>query len=1382
MAERDPAVPQKKRRSWRRRIGSELFWALLLIVGVIGGALLFIDTGPGHRFLIDRIEERDLGGGLRVKIGRLEGSIYDEMVLRNVELHDPEGVFLTAPEIRLDWQPTAWLYDKLHIDSAEAPLLTLKRLPRTRPSDEDKPILPAFDIHVGWLSIDRLVLEEGVTGTPREGSLEGAVTVRAGRALARLDAQLEGGDTLRLGLDAAPDDNRLDLSLRAEAPADGLIPTLLGVEEAVSIAVEGKGDWQDWTGTAAMRLGERDVADLALTARDGLFGATGTIEAARFLDGTPARLLSGSSRIDTEFTFADNVWEGEASLSAPALSLVASGAVDLADNRFSDMAVGAELKRPSVLFAQAGGAPVRLTLTLDGAFETARFAYRATAPRLSVSGTTLIGASAEGQGNWSRPPRRIPLNFRARQVTGAGPQVEDILRNLDVRGMLSLSDTQLRGDDLAYRSQRLSGSLDLIVDLRSGAVTAALDGRLPGYEIPGLGRVDVTADLDLDGRGISGRARATVTRFDNGFLAGIAGGNPVIDTRIAQGPNGQIRFEQLTIDAPKLSLAGSGLRRADGTFSFEASGDHTDYGPVTLTLDGDITRPTVLLQLESPNAALGLSDVTLDLTPTEAGFDYAATGGSRFGPFESQGAILLPAGGQAALDVASLRLAGSEGSGRLLIVDGGLDGTLTLAGGEIGGTVGIAPAGDGQQRIDLDLTFDDADFPGPPAMRVADGELDAVLLLGGEGGLSAQGSLKARRVDVAGVDVTRLTANGRYTDGRGVFEAQMAGQRNADFDLAVSGTFAPGRITIDADGDLEGDRLALAAPAVLTDDGSGDWRLAPTTLNYGSGSATVAGQLGPVPRFTATLQRMPLRIADLLDAEIELGGTASGRLSLDLGDAPKGSVDLQFRRLTRSGLLNASEPIDVALRGRLDEGIAGFRAVAALDGETVGRAQARIRLNGRGGLPGQLMASPLVAQLRYDGPADALWRLSGFELFDLTGPLEAGIDVRGSLLLPRISGALSTSGARIESPVSGTVVENLSGRGRFAGSRLTLSNISGTTPGGGTVKGGGTLDFAGGAIGIDMTFEADRARLLARDDISASVTGPLRINSSGNGGTISGNLRLVDGAFRLGSAGTVAAVPRIDVIERNAPEGQLITRAQLAPWRLDMTVQGGPLDVQGLGIDSEWRTDLAISGTLDDPRIRGEASLIRGDYDFAGRNFRLTDGRIRFRGESPPDPLLDIEADAEVSGIEATVNVEGTGLNPRIRFTSIPSLPEDELLSRILFGTSITNLSAAEALQLGAAVASLQGGGGGLDPVNALRRAVGLDRLRILPADVATGQGTSLAAGKNITRRLYVEVITDGQDYTATQMEYRVTRWLSILASINSLGRAGGNVRISKDY
>ena len=127
-------------------------------------------------------------------------------------------------------------------------------------------------------------------------------------------------------------------------------------------------------------------------------------------------------------------------------------------------------------------------------------------------------------------------------------------------------------------------------------------------------------------------------------------------------------------------------------------------------------------------------------------------------------------------------------------------------------------------------------------------------------------------------------------------------------------------------------------------------------------------------------------------------------------------------------------------------------------------------------------------------------------------------------------------------------------------------------------------------------------------------------------------------------------------------------------------------------------------------------------------------------------------------------------------------MPQDELLSRLLFGTSITNLSAPEALQLAAAVASLNNTGGGLDPINAVRAATGLDRLRIVPADPALDRGTAIALGKNFGRRFYAEIITDGRGYSATSVEFRVTSWLSILATIDTLNRNTVAGEYRKDY
>jgi translocation and assembly module TamB len=563
--------------------------------------------------------------------------------------------------------------------------------------------------------------------------------------------------------------------------------------------------------------------------------------------------------------------------------------------------------------------------------------------------------------------------------------------------------------------------------------------------------------------------------------------------------------------------------------------------------------------------------------------------------------------------------------------------------------------------------------------------------------------------------------------------------------------------------------------------------LQPVRLSFAGGEAQLAGRSDAAGKAVdARLVRMPLTILDLGLPGLGLGGTASGSLALALpaAGAPTGRVNLTLRGLTRAGLVLDSVPVDIGMAGVLRSDRAGLRAVVNARGKTIGRAQAQLFPLGSGPLVRRLTEASLFAQVRYAGPADALWRLTGVELFDLSGPVSIGADVTGSLARPTIRGAVQASGARIESGTTGTLLTNVQASGRFAGSRLAIDRFGADAGKGGRVTGAGSFDFAAPrGIGLDLRLQAAQAVMIARDDIAATVTGPLVFRSNGSGGTISGDVTLDRARYRLGQATAATASPQLNVREINVPGGAGGDDAPSAPWTLALTARArGGVMVSGLGLSSEWSANLKIGGQPDNPAITGQAKLVRGDYEFAGREFGLSRGVIRFGGETPANPALDIEANAGATGLNAAIRVTGYALKPEIGFTSVPALPEDELLSRLLFGTSITNLSAPEALQLAAAVAALQNGGNGLNPINAVRRAAGLDRLRILPADLQTGQGTSVAAGKYVTRRLFAEIVTDGQGYSATRVEFQVTRWLSLLSSISTLGRQSANVRLSRDY
>jgi translocation and assembly module TamB len=1384
----DSATPS---RSLRRRVAHWLGIGLVLLLLGLGALMWALDTGPGHRFLADRVTALSPSSGLKIRIGRIDGSIYSRATLRDVRLSDPNGLFLEVPELRLDWRPLAWTANRLDIRSAVTDLTILHRLPKLRPSRKNQAILPGFDIRIDRLAILRLRVEPPVTGARHIARVLAKADIRDGRAKIDLNAFSTARDQIRLKLDAEPDRDDFDIDLKLRAPAKGVIGGMLGTERPIVATIAGEGRWSAWKGRALVDISANRIVDLALAVDAGRYRLSGVLAPAPIAKGKVQRLSNGGIKVDGQATLANRRLETRLSLRSDAVMIQAAGVLDLAESVFDDLKVDINLLRPPALFPNMTGRDVRLHALFNGPFATAGFNYEITAPRVAFDTTGFETVRIVGKGQLSKPPVKVPFNMSARQVMGAGDVAGGILRNLKVAGVADVTAKALTGSNIAVTSDKLQGKLTLFVDLVTGRYEVALSSSLRRYLIPGLGLVDVQTELKVvpgtggHGTHLDGKGHAWVRRFDNNFLRSLAGGLPQIETRLIRSSDGIIHFENLRLTAPDIRLTGSGFRRRDGTFSFKGAGTQRQYGPVDLMLDGNISRPKLDIALARPMHALGLEAVKLLLDPVPEGFAWRAQGSSYIGPFDGRGRILLPPRGTAVISIAGLDVSGTHATGDLTVDSGGFTGTIATAGGGIEGTIGFAPVGDIQQ-VEPHLRFVRAQLGGLANARLGRGQLDGTFLLD-PAGTAMSATIEGRGLRRGSLSLGRLTTTVAIRGGKGQIRARLAGSRGRAFDLETVTNLDGDIIRVSGSGTVDRKAIKLETPAVITriDDG---WRLDRTRLSFAGGQASLSGRIGgSATEVDASIQRIPLSVLDIVAPDLAFGGYATGRLSYRLprgGRLPVGDANLMIRGLTRSGLVLSSRPIDLGITARLSETAFAMRAVAVSDGKAIGRAQARIgSLTPEGTIIERIARAPIFAQLRYTGPADTLWRLTGVESIDLSGPIAIGADVTGITNDPRIRGSLRSSNARIESAITGTLIENIRAAGHFGGSVLRIEDFTGTTPGDGKVSGTGSFDLAAvNGFGMDLSLQTQGAQILNRDDIAAVVTGPMTIKSDGSGGVIAGDLKILRGRFRLGRA-AVVSVPRLNVTELNRPGDEAEERVT-KPWQLDLKADArNRLAVTGLGLDSEWRASLAIKGTVENPAITGRADLVRGGYEFAGRRFDLERGTIRFLGEAPPDPVLDIAARASVQGLNATIQVTGTGLRPEIQFSSVPALPEDELLSRLLFGTSITNLSAPEALQLAAAVASLRNGGGeGLNPINAVRRVAGLDRLRILPADVTTGQGTSIAAGKYITRRTYVELITDGQGYSATRVEYQITRWLSLLSSVSTIGRQSVNVRVSKDY
>ncbi|MEI6642333.1 MAG: translocation/assembly module TamB domain-containing protein [Novosphingobium sp.] len=1404
-----PAPPAK--RPLRRVLGwgRRLIIAAVLFVLVLGGAVVVLDSPLGHRFIADRIAAIEPQSGLRVRIGRIDGTLFGAMSLHEVVLSDPQGRFMVVPEATLDWRPFNWfgldpragLMKGLDIRALILRRATLLRVPQLRPGDPEAPILPDFDIRIDKLAAENLTIEREVMGQRRRIDIAARADIRRGRARIDLGGRLGGRDRLRLHLDSEPDRNRFALDFIYNAPKDGLLAALTGVKRDIAARAGGKGTFREWHGWGAATDGGRRLAAFQLDAASGRYKLAGQVFPGDLANAPVRRAVGDALSLVAEGTAADGRVKGHLFAAGAAFAGTADGALDLVNSRVEAVKVKARLARPELLIAPPGPelAGVRLDATVDGRFTALAIIHDLRAARLR-SGTVLAeGLRTAGTAHWDGKRLRLPLALSAERVRTGEAMLDPRLPGARLTGDLVLAGGKLTSDRLDLTLRGASARLALIGDLARS--TFALSGPVTaqGILLRDLGQADAQARVRLSfGAGqrwtLTADATGRMTRIDNGSLAALTGGNVRLAAALALGGGQPLVVRRAELVSAKLTMALHSWAMPNGAMTVAGDGRHLDYGPFTFEAALAEDGPRASLVLADPLPAASLKDVHVMLSPAGEGFRIETKGDSRLGPFSGLLALTVPQDGAPRLGIERFTVYQTEVTGSLVLAKAGVTGGLALVGGGVNGTIDLAPDGAGQ-GLKAAITARGARFGGDNPIAVgnatltADGHLE-------DGNSTLQASLKAEGISSGKLFIGRLIADAALVNGSGSVTASLAGRRGTSFALQGTGAFSPDRIVAFVAGDYAGRAISMPRRAVLEREpdaaGGGQaagWRLQPTQIDFGRGSLIASGHvLGGATQLRLLLSRMPLSVLDIVLPDLGMGGLASGVIDYEndhLG-APAGHAAVEVKGLTRSGLVLTSRPLDLALVAELDPAALQVRAVAREGGTMRGRLQALVSDLPRGGtMLERLRGGSLKAELGYSGPAEALWRLAAIEVVDLTGPLGAAARVTGSIDHPVITGAVATRALRVQSNLTGSDVREVEALGSFADARLSLAHFSGTTPGGGTVSGSGSFDFTDVAthgVGLDLRLASTNALLINRDDMAATVTGPLRLVSSGIGGTIAGRVRIDKARWTLGRSSVIEQLPAIATRESNLRADVAPPRAPYTPWKYLIDAVGADrIDVRGLGLESEWGADVRLRGDTTNPQIFGSAALVRGGYEFAGRRFDLTRGRIRFVGEVPVDPRLDIVAEGDANGVSAKIAISGSALKPQIAFSSVPALPEEELLSRMLFGSSITQISAPEAVQLASALSSLRSGGG-LDPINRLRNAIGLDRLRIVSADASIGRSTSVAVGKYIGRRIFVELITDGRGYSATSAEFRVTRWLVLLGTISTIGDESINLKASKDY
>ncbi|BEV01672.1 translocation/assembly module TamB domain-containing protein [Novosphingobium olei] len=1382
---------------WRRpvRWSRNVALAAIAAIGLLLAGFAVLDSSLGHRFVVDRIAALTPGSGLRIRIGRIEGSLFGSATLRNVVLSDPQGRFMTIPEAELDWRPLSWMKRGLDIRKLLVHRATLLRTPRMNPGNPDEPILPNFDIRIDQLEFDDLTVAKGIMGERRRIDLWSKADIRGGRALIDFNSRLGGRDRLVVHLDSEPDRDKFELRVVADAPKDGLLAGLVGINRDMHARVFGNGSFSNWHGIAWASQGGAKFAAFLLDNRAGQYRLAGQVFPADLLKGSARGAVGDKLSLVYDGTFARSLADGQVFATGAAFRMAGRGAIDLGNNRANDFATKLALTRPERVLADPKLAGVRFDATFDGPFDDLSIQHDLRVARLRSGTIAAEDLRTAGTAHWDGKTLRLPVALTARKLATGNAELDPRLSGATANADIVLSGNSLSSDNIAINLRGLAARLTLRGDIARGGYALAGPVTARGFTVPNLGAVDANAKILFKvGSGlpwsVQANAAGRMTRVDNATLQTLTGGGIRFNGNVAMGGAIPLTIRGGRITARKLDLALDGKVLPGGGSTVVGRGRHADYGAFTVDATIEKDGPHAVLVLASPLPAAGLKDVRVSLAPVGDGFRIDTKGDSRLGPFEGTLGLVSPPGGDTRIDIQQFHVYQTDVTGAVVLGKAGVTGDLAMRGGGLDGTVHLEPR-DGGQGVTALVNARNARFGGANPISIGMAKVDVDGLFA-NGNSTVNANVAAQGIGLGKVFIGRLAANAAIVNGSGSVTASMSGRRGTDFDLQGTAAFAPDKIIAFVSGQYAGRSITMPRRLVMEkqdEKAGGGWRLQPTQVNFGRGVIIADGHLlgGPTELHLA-VSRMPLSVLDIVVADLGLGGLASGVVDYrnDGTGAPQGHAALQVRNLTRSGLVLTSRPLDLFLVAQLDASSLETRAVMKESGAVRGRLQARIDNLPRGGtMAERLRAGRLRGQLRYSGPADALWRLAALEVFDLTGPLGVAADVSGSIDNPVLSGAVASRSLRVQSTLTGSDIRNVEAVGTFADSRLSLARFSGTTANGGKVSGSGTVDLSDvstGGVKLDLRLAASNAQLINRDDMGATVTGPLRIVSNGVGGTIAGRLRIEQARWRLGMANAATELPVIKTTEINTPADAAPARVRSAPWRFLIDAAGANrIDVRGMGLDSEWGADIRLRGDTSAPSILGTAEVVRGGYEFAGKRFELTRGRIRFTGETPIDPQLDIVAEGDANDISAKISIGGTAQKPIIAFTSTPSLPEEELLSRLLFGSSITQISAPEAVQLASALASLRGGGG-LDPINKLRSAIGLDRLRIVGADAATGRGTSIAVGKYLGRRFFVELVTDGRGYSATSIEFRITRWLALLGTVSTIGRESINLKASKDY
>lgn len=1465
-----------------------------LILALLIGLRLFVLTDWGRQAVSWLVPQVEIAGIGRVKLKQLQGDPLGKLQIAGLDIQSSNGVWLRADNLILDWRPLALLRGRLEIRTVDISRLEIIDLPPsgTRSSGGRTNVALAHigipQIVLGPKIVTRLGLDPAITRKSTRFSVSGQFAWPRSRLpdfafdLKRLDRAGEhvhaklmteaafapAKQTQNRQRQPAKADARHVMRVVVDAPAGGLIASLLNSPENLSLRLDGAGgqngkfdgfllvggrnraqisggwtgpvlDWslnvqldvlpaaQAWTPV----IGDEIALHGRLNARSPralyrLQGKSaywdGELSGSLLLpDFSPAGVVNFSAQLNPKAPFLQNL-PNELSLGTASIAGQLRLKGDLAatwsarDLKWSGGSIQ-ELGGPISLDAEskAGRAPNALP------WRGVELELRAQAVRLKAPAwQKLVGPTPRAQIRLRRAKgvkAGLGAGLNGEQWKLEGLNVEGATLHLDSTGQLTTVAGQLQWVD--FRGSLSAQGVPLATQGRANfaADWSVISSKSDGKNRSAAVKLDVRGDHFIDASpllaaaigpkltlGLTGVLRQSVASAPNSKSKSIEAVPPSIDDTPLD-PLAALRTG-LRLEIARFLLEGRQLRLGlagsiDPQSGYDLRTEMAARGPLPIGeaelvgaftaaghIRGAIDNPNSEIQIEAPSLAFGeaaLRNIAFNLRHELAAgkLDLEFAAQSDVGPLTAKSALRF--GGDTVslerLDAkwAQLSAQGSGVfSGRNASLDLALNGPPPILGGlvaariQLQGPLGMSPATISQTVLRSDILWRDFAIQGQTIARAQ---------------ISANGPLSNFAIDSS---VTSAIADAFFLRVSG--PAQIRWPRKGgdaiaamefDFQPALSGAVSGLKAQSDKAFDLAFARERLRA--------KGSLRIAEGVVALDAEKSAATSDLEVDVKWSdLKIDAFSVIFAPFIGSHTRFQGVVEGQMNAAFGRKhPVGRIALSARNLSIKG--SKVEGIDVTARANLvNNRLETMLNARGLDGLSA-QWQARVDQPLQDGSALALNPSAkLNGSFALLGSIDPLWRLFGPRDIRLAGNADVHAKLAGTLGDPVLLGDARFRDGRFEEKASGIHVYDLQFRGQFDRSRLTIQSFSGTDTKAqaktrrpaGSLAAQGEISFSEGAPVIRLDADFTRFRLLDRDFAKSDISGNVQIQADAQSAYLGGDIQIDRAEIDLNRNVDAQPPPVLQVTHINRPAApnlpsDIANQGRSIPLTLQLRVKAADrIYVRGPNFETQWQGEVTLDGSPEIPDLFGKIEILRGSLDLAGRRFSFTPlGQVQFAGPLE-QARLSLVATRSGPDLTAQVQITGTLAQPDFSLSSTPALPEDEILSRILFGRASATLSATEAAQLAASVTALAAG-----------KSLTADSLFGLRTGIDIGftpgaEGPRITGGRRISDRAYVQVSGGPSGQPEIEVEWRARRNLTLVSRFGSEGEASLALRWQKNY